>query len=41
MHLILLGIVVALTPSILAAAWLLWQADRAETSSGLDVDGMI
>jgi hypothetical protein len=41
MHLILLGIFVALTPSVLAVAWLLWQSDRSEKSSGLDVDGMI
>jgi hypothetical protein len=41
MHLILLGIVVALTPSVLAVAWLLWQADRTEKLSGLDVDGTI
>ncbi len=38
MQLFLLGIFVTLTPSLLAVVWLLWQADCAEQSPGLDVD---
>jgi hypothetical protein len=41
MHLILLGIFIALTPSVLAVVWLLWQAGHSEKSEGLDADGMI
>jgi hypothetical protein len=40
MRLFLLVIFVTLTPSILAVAWLLWQADGAEKALGLDVDRM-
>jgi hypothetical protein len=38
MRLFLFGVLVTLTPSILAVAWLLWQADGAEKASSLDVD---
>jgi hypothetical protein len=38
MRLILLGIFVALLPSVVAVAWLLWQADRAEKASGSNAD---
>jgi hypothetical protein len=38
MRLFLLGVLVTLTPSMLAVAWLLWQAGAAEKSSSLDVD---
>jgi hypothetical protein len=38
MRLFLFGILVTLTPSLLAMVWLLWQADDAEKASGLDVD---
>jgi hypothetical protein len=37
----LLGILVILTPSMLAVAWLLWQTDGAEEASSLDVDRMM
>jgi hypothetical protein len=40
MQLFLLGIFVTLTPSILAVAWLLWQADGGKEALGLDVDRM-
>lgn len=38
MRLILFGILVALTPSVLAVAWLLWQSDGLEEQTGLDPD---
>jgi hypothetical protein len=38
MRLFLLGVLVTLTPSMLAVAWLLWQAGAAEQASSLDVD---
>ncbi|MFI4960401.1 MAG: hypothetical protein ACHP82_02985 [Hyphomicrobiales bacterium] len=38
MRLFLFGVLVTLTPSMLAVAWLLWQADGAEKASILDVD---
>jgi hypothetical protein len=41
MRLFLLGVLVTLTPSMLAMAWLLWQADGAEKASVHDVDRMI
>ena len=41
MRLFLLGVFVSLTPSVLAVAWLLWQADRAEKAPGLDVDRIV
>jgi hypothetical protein len=41
MQLFLFGVLVTLTPSMLAVAWLLWQAGGAETTSGLDGDPMI
>jgi len=40
MQLFLLGVIVTLTPSILAVAWLLWQADGAEEASSLNADRM-
>jgi hypothetical protein len=40
MQLFLLGILVTLTPSVLAVAWLLWQADHGKEVLGLDVDRM-
>jgi hypothetical protein len=40
MRLLLIGILVTLTPSILAVAWLLWQANGAEEVLDLDGDRM-
>jgi hypothetical protein len=40
MRLFLLGIFVTLTPSVLAVAWLLWQADDVKEASGREVDRM-
>jgi hypothetical protein len=40
MRLLLIGIFVTLTPSVLAVAWLLWQADGANEVSRLDGDRM-
>ena len=40
MQLFLLDTFVTLTPSILAVAWLLWQADGGKEALGLDVDRM-
>jgi hypothetical protein len=40
MRLFLIYIFVTLTPSVLAVAWLLWQADGAEEVSRLDGDRM-
>ena len=41
MRLFLFGFLVALTPSMLAVAWLLWRAGDAEQASSLDADRMI
>jgi hypothetical protein len=43
MQTILLGIIVALTPSFLAVAWLVWQAmgDHNARPSGVDLDSFI
>jgi hypothetical protein len=38
MRLFLFGVLVTLTPSMLAVAWLLWQAGDDEKASILDVD---
>ena len=40
MQLFLFGILVALTPSMLIVAWLLWQVGGAESASSFDAENM-
>jgi hypothetical protein len=38
MQVFLLGVFVTLTPSLLAVAWLLWQANEISNVPGYEVD---
>jgi hypothetical protein len=38
MQLLLLGILLTLTPSMLVIAWLIWQSNGRDETAGLDVD---